>query len=66
MDILNVEFTEQEGELSILDINGRMMLWQKIDKGRNNINVSHLPAGFYFYQIRLQNQKTESGKFIKL
>jgi len=66
MDILNVEYTEQEGELSIIDINGRMILWQKIDKGRNIINISHLPAGFYFYQILLQNQETQSGKFIKL
>jgi len=65
-DVLNVEYTEQEGELSIIDINGRLLLWQKIGKGRNNINVSHLPAGFFFYQIHLRNKKTETGKFIKL
>jgi hypothetical protein len=67
-DILTVELDKSHEKSSILIFNmsGQLVHQNLIREGRNIINISHLPAGFYFYQIHLQNQETESGNIIKL
>jgi hypothetical protein len=67
-DILTVELdkSNEKSSISIFNVSGQLVHQNLIRGGRNIIDISHLTAGFYFYQIRLNNQETESGKFIKL
>ncbi len=37
-----------------------------IQEGRNDIDISQLKAGCYIYQIQVESEAIESGKFIKL
>jgi hypothetical protein len=56
-DILNVAVTAESQKdltLSLLTIDGKVMMDKKVkvqDKGQYQINVSQLPAGFYFVKV---------------
>lgn len=65
-NLLIVEYTNQKGILSIFDVNGKIVHQEMIQEGRNNIDISRLNAGFYIYQIKVESEAIESGKFIKL
>jgi hypothetical protein len=56
----------QKGMFTIFDVNGKVVHQEMIQEGRNNIDISGLNAGFYIYQIQVENEAIESGKFIKL
>lgn len=65
-NLLIVEYTNQKGILSIFDVNGKVVHQEMIQEGRNDIDISGLNAGFYIYQIQVESEAIESGKFIKL
>ena len=48
--LLTIE-TKLGGELSIVDINGKMVLQQTISSGKHEINTETLKAGVYFIQL---------------
>lgn len=49
------------GEMFVIyDNGGRVMLRQQLNQAQNNINISNLPPGIYFY-----NYGKEKGKFVK-
>ena len=58
-DILNFESDSQLGNLTVIDINGRVVL-KSIYDGNTSLNVSNLNSGLYF----LVNT-TKSGKYIE-
>jgi hypothetical protein len=64
--LLCVEFTNQKGIFSLIDLNGRIVKQAMIHKGRNDVDISNLSAGFFIYRIQINNQEFESGKIIKL
>ncbi len=62
VDFLNR--TENQSELMIYDINGKLVLSQKLDNNRlNSIDVSKLNTGMYVYHLS-GGHYTKSGKFI--
>jgi chitinase len=57
----NLQYSEEENaSISILDIKGAVLHFQKIFKGENKINTSNLSQGLYL--IKLENQ---TGVFFK-
>src|SRR5690606_12418940 len=65
-DILNVDIstslnvTENENtELKITDVSGRVLKQSSLDKKNNEINVSELANGIYFFNLFL------NGRFLK-
>ena len=62
---LQVESEEAELEsLSVLDLAGRTMLWQKVQDYHCQIDVSALPSGMYLLEIVSDGRK-QYGKFVK-
>jgi hypothetical protein len=56
--------TPVNSQLSILNLNARELITQKISGRKTVINVSNLPNGIYFIRLT-NNQSTTIGKFIK-
>ena len=56
-DVLNIALdaeTQQEVSLSLVTVDGRVMMERKADvygTGQFQLNISQLPAGFYFVKI---------------
>jgi hypothetical protein len=50
--------------LQVLDINGRVLKTQKIDKTNNNINIESLQVGVYLFKIT-SNEGTSTQRVIK-
>jgi len=57
-DYINVEINEKEIELSIFDVEGRLLLSKKLKLGINRINIGQLNPGLYFVHC-------ESEKILK-
>jgi len=62
-DQLNFQSLER-GNLSILDLSGRIVLSAVAAKGKNTIDVKSLPSGIYL--LRLESEQTaSSARFVK-
>lgn len=64
-DVLNfvLENEIKEGEISIFDISGKMVSFEKIiTASQFSINTKNLEQGFYFYSIRNQKSLLNTGK----
>ena len=55
---------QKEYSFKILDTNSKIVLQLKITESQN-IDISKLPSGVYFYEVVDLNHKTSKGKFIK-
>ncbi|PLX13714.1 MAG: hypothetical protein C0598_02990 [Marinilabiliales bacterium] len=66
-DIINFNVNNlDEGDISIYNINGQLMMRENISQGSNSVIVSTLSKGIYFYIIRDKySNKITSDKFIK-
>ncbi len=59
--ILNIPSAGEKGSLAIVDISGRVIIKASLSGSEiTAVDVSHLPAGLYFYQ-----SNTQKGSFIK-
>jgi hypothetical protein len=63
---LQVENMEDDGMISIYELNGKLLHQQPIIRGQNKIDIQNIKAGFFIYQIDFNNHIRESGKLIKL
>ena len=65
-DIIRVECNEHlfNGEFELTDLNGRVIISQRIGEPTTQINIASLPNGVYFYSLR-KNQFIQTGKVIK-
>jgi hypothetical protein len=63
---LKVENMEDDGMISIYELNGKLLHQQQIHRGPNQVDIQNLKAGFLIYQIDFNNELRESGKIIKL
>lgn len=57
--LLNFQITE-DASVSIMDIAGRLVLSQKINKGHSTISTAHLKTGCYFVKV-----ETETNSFTR-
>jgi hypothetical protein len=56
-----------ESLLEILDLSGKLVIQTKLlSATENNIDVSILESGMYFYKIHSQNKTSVVGKWIKI
>ncbi|MBI4931409.1 MAG: T9SS type A sorting domain-containing protein [Bacteroidetes bacterium] len=53
-----IETTEQESELIILNTLGEIILSQKIQNGKTEIDLSNQPNGIYFLHLTSENGTT--------
>lgn len=68
-DILNVQIVgkklNQQSTITVMDMQGKVILSKRVNKGLNTINLDALPKGTYAYSINFKNE-TVVNKFIKL
>ena len=57
---------ETDTQISILDAQGKIMHVQNISMGQNEMDLSKLSSGIYFYQIQSGKADSNSGKLIIL
>ncbi len=56
-DVLNVELPDaQNAQLTLVDINGRVLLIKQLTEKSNKINIAHLSKGIYNVQIQANGQ----------
>jgi hypothetical protein len=53
-------------ELEIFNVLGQKEYAQNISEGLNDVDLSNLPSGNYFYNIRIENKLAKYGKLTKL
>lgn len=61
---VNINKPSFDGTVSLIDMNGRLIVEQKSLEGNNTLQVDELPAGVYVLQIKTQNE-TVYYKLIK-
>lgn len=54
-----------EGQIELLDMQGRVALRQSLSGGVQQLNVSSLTAGHYLYRITKKSSLLASGKLVK-
>jgi hypothetical protein len=60
-DLLNIEVENfEQKSISLLDLNGRILIQQNINTKSSILNLTELPAGVYFIQLRDE----EKGQFL--
>jgi hypothetical protein len=64
IEVENTEF--KEGNLSIYDMSGRLLMTQFIGSKTSLINVNHLNAGEYICILKSSDNKIFMNKFAKL
>lgn len=65
-DVLNiqVENLSQNGTIEVFDISGKQVLKTNIQNGKNQLNVSILNSGVYFYTVRNNRDIIETKKLL--
>ena len=56
---------EDNAEVSIFDMTGRMVSTKTFEAGQAQLNVSELVDGVYFVNVRYANGSTAVTKFVK-
>jgi hypothetical protein len=54
-DLININVSGTRGVVNIMDLSGRVISTNRVNTGRNTINVNELPAGNYILQILHDN-----------
>jgi hypothetical protein len=57
--------TEKFSDISIFDMNGRVVLSQKEQFSGMPVNLTGIPAGTYFIRVQLQDEGYKYSKIIK-
>lgn len=52
--------------ISIFDVNGKLVIQERIAQGENTLDLSELNVGHYFYDILEDGVKVMSGKVVKV
>jgi PKD repeat protein len=60
------EYIPQHGMIHIYDATGRVILSQRLYYGHNNIDMTSLPAGLYFWTAEDNGVKMKGGKVVKI
>jgi hypothetical protein len=64
-NVVNIEIKDSEvANLNILDINGRIVLTQKLSNTSNLIDIKNLASGTYLFKVS-SNEETITSKIIK-
>lgn len=58
--------TAKPVQLHLMDISGRMVLFEQLHIGRSSINVSSIPNGMYVAVFTSENGQTTSRKIVKV
>lgn len=64
-DFLQVDFPQDGGSIEIYSLDGRNVFSQKLQKGRQQLDIRQLPEGFYIYRLKQGNSTLETGKLTK-
>jgi hypothetical protein len=65
-DVLNIALQGSEvNEAVVIDIYGKTVARTAVSEGNNTLNISALPAGMYFVQLRADNSVKSTQKIIK-
>ena len=65
-DVLNIALQGTEvNEAVVIDIYGKTVARTTVSEGNNTLNISVLPAGMYFVQLRANNSVKSTQKIIK-
>ena len=70
-DVIELQGLEANGmaiEFSLFDATGKLLKQVQIDgdlRSKTTISTQGLPKGIYFYSLRSENQKLQSGKLLK-
>ena len=56
---------ENDAQVSVFDMTGRMVNEVNLSAGEAQLNVSELQSGVYFVNIRYANGTTAVSKFVK-
>lgn len=61
-----VRFTlDQQAQVSVYDLSGRMVSTESMNAGANSLNVAVLESGVYFLNVRYVDGKTSVTRFVK-
>ena len=63
-DYFSIEFPQPNTDIKLLDISGRLILQQKNQTGKVNINCKNISCGIYFLQLINQNTLVSNSKII--
>src|SRR5699024_2512407 len=63
-DYLYIENLTENVQLTIYNLSGMKLLSQEINTSTENINVSHLSGGMYFYEILQNGKALKTGKLV--
>ena len=58
-------FTNDGGNIKIIDVSGKVVYVSKISNGMNEISTNHLPQGVYFVKIQHKDNHPQIFKIIK-
>ena len=64
-NIISIDIENNYKQLSfeLIDIVGKAVITQKVS-GLNNINISELPTGLYFYRLTDKSEVIQTGKIV--
>lgn len=61
----NSRFEEGKGEVFLININGKVLLQEKINETEKQLNFSVYTSGVYFLTVKQENQVIKNFKIIK-
>ncbi len=62
---VNIEAIARNCNIEIYNVIGVKIEDEKLSNGQNLVDISTIPSGVYFYQIKSGNEVLNSGKFVK-
>ena len=66
LEVNTGEYAPENGTIHIHDATGRIILSQRLYYGHNNIDMSSLPAGLYFWTAEDGGVRLKAGKVVKI
>jgi hypothetical protein len=60
------DYLPKNASITLYDVTGRPALRQPLLTGRNSLDLSHLPLGLYFYEIKEEGSLVKSGKLVRV
>jgi alpha-glucosidase len=65
-DLLNIHFDKNKGEVSfkLYDLNGRLLIAQKLSSNQSVVSLEKVPQGLYIYEVS-SGEKVRRGKVVK-
>ena len=63
--MLNIKTNIKDAELSIVDLSGRLIQYQKLEKYHTSLDVKHIRDGFYIVRVFNGDEKEERKLILK-